>query len=387
MRWRILFVLFTARIGLGFQFQTMGSVSNDLIYAFGLDYTEIGTLVGLFLLPGMFLAIPAGLGGRYFSDRLLVGLGLVALALGGLASGWASDPWLVGVGRAVSGVGFVLSSLYFTKMVADWFSGREIATAMGILVMSWPFGIAAGQIGHEWIAVTAGWRWTFIAASAYCLAAAIAVFIFYEPPLDTAKSGKGTVSGLSGHEWYLTLLASATWGVFNAGYIVYLTFGPLVLENDGIGALEAAAIISVGSWLMIFSGAACGQISDRSKRPNLVLGVCMVGAIGALGVLAVDGFGLTASLVFGLVGMAPAGVIMALTGEAMRPERRAFGMGVFLSAYFLINAVAPPIAGWIYDTTLDPFNPIIFGMVLFGSAILINAWFRTVQRRSAPLMI
>jgi MFS family permease len=151
--------------------------------------------------------------------------------------------------------------------------------------------------------------------------------------------------------------------------------------------LEAAAIISVGSWLMIFSGAACGQISDRSKRPNLILGVCMVGAIGALGVLAVDGFGLTASLVFGLVGMAPAGVIMALTGEAMRPERRAFGMGVFLSAYFLINTVAPPIAGWIYDTTLDPFNPIIFGMVLFGSAILINAWFRTVQRRSAPLMI
>ena len=163
MRWRILFVLFTARIGLGFQFQTMGSVSNDLVYAFGLDYTEIGTLVGLFLLPGMFLAIPAGLGGRYFSDRLLVGLGLVALALGGLASGWASDPWLVGVGRAVSGVGFVLSSLYFTKMVADWFSGREIATAMGILVMSWPFGIAAGQIGHEWIAVT-----TWLALDLHC---------------------------------------------------------------------------------------------------------------------------------------------------------------------------------------------------------------------------
>ena len=383
LRWRILFMLFTARVALGLQFQTMGSVGNDFVYEFGLDYAEIGTLVGLFLLPGMFLAIPAGLGSRYFSDRFLTSFGLTALAVGGFTSGWATDPFLVGIGRTVSGAGFVVSSLYFTKMVADWFSGRELATAMGVLVMSWPFGIAAGQIGHEWIAETVGWRWTFLTASVYCIAAAVGVIVFYRSPADTTKIVQITEFRLTRHEWYLTLLASATWGVFNAGYIIYLNFGPLMLEEDGIRPLEAAAIISVGSWLMIFSGAACGQVSDRSKRPDLVLGVCIVGAMAALGILAIDGAGLVASLLFGLVGVAPAGVIMALTGEAMRPERRAFGMGVFLSAYFLINAAVPPIAGWIYDITLDPFNPILFGIVLFGTTILWNAWFRTTQRKAA----
>ena len=41
-RWLVLAMLFTARIGLGFQFQTLGSVSNALVDELGLNYTEIG---------------------------------------------------------------------------------------------------------------------------------------------------------------------------------------------------------------------------------------------------------------------------------------------------------------------------------------------------------
>lgn len=377
-------MLFAVRVGLGFQFQTLGSVSNDLVAEFGLDYADIGMLVGMFMVPGLFLAIPAGFSGRYLSDRVLSSLGMLALALGGLASGLAGDPWLIGFGRMLSGAGFLLSTLYFTKMTADWFSGKEMATAMGILVMSWPFGIAVGQIGHEWIAEFAGWRWTFFAASIYCAAGAVALFGYYRAPPDLAATVQVTVSWLSRRELYLTLIAALVWGVFNAGYIVYLNFGPLMLEADGLGAIEAAAVISIGSWLMIFSGTACGQISDRIKMPNLVLTVCMIGAMASLALLAVSGAGVAVSLGFGLIGMAPAGVIMVLTTEAMSPERRAFGMGVFLSAYFLINAVAPPIAGWIYDTTNDPFSPIIFGIVLFGLVIVTNVWFRMAQRKDAP---
>jgi len=122
-------MLFAVRVGLGFQFQTLGSVSNDLVAEFGLDYADIGMLVGMFMVPGLFLAIPAGFSGRYLSDRVLSSLGMLALALGGLASGLAGDPWLIGFGRMLSGVGFLLSTLYFTKMTADWFSGKEMATA------------------------------------------------------------------------------------------------------------------------------------------------------------------------------------------------------------------------------------------------------------------
>lgn len=384
MRWRVIAVLFVVRIGLGLHFQTLGSVSGDLVETYGLDYADIGVLVGLFMAPGLFLAVPAGASGQYLSDRWLSGLGMLGLALGGLVSALAGDPWLIGAGRMVSGAGFLLANLYMTKMTSDWFSGRELATAMGVFVMSWPLGIALGQIGHEWIAEAANWRWAFLAASAYCAIGGAVVIGWYRPPSHPDGARQTSVSRLSRRELQLTLIVALVWGVFNAGYVVYLTFGPLMLETHGLGAIEAAAIISIASWAMIFSGAACGQISDRLKRPNLILTVCMIGAMVSLALLPVSGTGIAVSLAFGLVGMAPAGVIMALTGEAMRPERRAFGMGVFLSGYFLINAVAPPIAGWIYDTTSDPFSPVIFGIVLFGLVIVTNVWFRMVQRKTAP---
>ena len=36
-------------------------------------------------------------------------------------------------GRLLSGAGFVVSGLYFTKVTADWFGGRELATAMAVM--------------------------------------------------------------------------------------------------------------------------------------------------------------------------------------------------------------------------------------------------------------
>lgn len=127
-----------------------------------------------------------------------------------------------------------------------------------------------------------------------------------------------------------------------AGYVTYVSFGPKVLEAQGRSAIAAAGTLSVGSWLMILSGALCGQIVDRLGRRDLVLAVCMTGAVLSLWLLGVPGASLGASLLFGLVGMAPAGVIIALAGLALRPQVRAFGMGVFFTLYYAIMMTAPP---------------------------------------------
>ena len=381
MRWRILALLFMARIGLGFQFQTVGSVGDNLVLGFGLDYAEIGVLIGLFMLPGLFLALPAGYSGRYFPDRLLAGLGLGALAVGGLISGSATDYWVIGAGRILAGAGFLFANLYFTKMIADWFAGKEIATAMSILVMSWPFGIAMGQIGHEWLTETFHWSWPFYAASAYCAVAALAIFTFYRAPEIAAAADAPLITGLNRQELRLILYAGLAWGVFNVGYVTYLTFGPLVLESQGQSAIQAAAIISIGSWIMIFSGAVCGQIVDRVGKPDFVLCICMMAAISAMALLAVEGGGVMASLLIGLMGVAPAGVIMALAGEAVPPEHRAFGMGVFFTVFFAMMVAGPPLAGWIYDSTGQTFAPILFGILMFATVIPVNFLFRAAQKK------
>jgi MFS family permease len=379
MRWRILGLLFLARIGLGFQFQTVASVGDDLIVAFGLDYVGIGLMIGLFMAPGLVLAMPAGYWARYVSDRIMVVFGLGALALGGAVSSLANESWGLGLGRVLAGAGFLFSTLYLTKMVADWFEGREIATAMSILVMSWPFGIAMGQVGHAWFAYEFGWQVPFQVASVYCLIAALGVFVFYRAPHDLPHAKGGPRATMTRQEWQLVFCAAAAWGVFNAAYVTYLSFGPKVLEGLGQSAIAAAGIISIGSWIMIASGAVCGQIVDRFGGRNVVLTVCMGGAIAALLLLGVPGAGFGASVLFGLIGMAPAGVIMAMAGQAMRPQVRAFGMGIFFTVYYAIMLVTPPVAGAILDATGNAQGPIWLAILLFSAVVPLSLAFQYIK--------
>ena len=124
-RWGILALLFVCRSGLGFQFQTLGSVSDALVSSLGFSYAQIGTLIGLFMLPGLVLALPAGYLGRLLSDRVLVALAFMCLAVGGTVAALAQGFGLLALGRLACGAGFVISTIYLTKMTADWFSGKD----------------------------------------------------------------------------------------------------------------------------------------------------------------------------------------------------------------------------------------------------------------------
>ena len=147
---------------------------------------------------------------------------------------------------------------------------------------------------------------------------------------------------------------------------------------------QAAAVISLASWAMIVSGVLGGRIADRSGRGAQMFYLCAAVGIGALLLLREPGWAVVLSLVFGLAGGAPAGVTMALTGEAMAPQRRAFGMGVFFSLYFVLLSLAPPLAGWLYDARDDAFVPICFAVVLLVGAALCFGLFGVLKRRLPP---
>jgi MFS family permease len=380
LRWWILGLLFACRTGLGLQFQALGSVSDSLVAALGFSYAQVGTLIGLFMLPGLLLALPAGYMGRWASDRALVASALLCMAAGGILAALAQGFGQLALGRLACGAGFVISTIYLTKMTADWFSGKELATAMGLLVMSWPLGIALGQVGQVWIDLHFGWPSVFLVASLYCALGSVALFLLYRPPAE-APPVQAVAIGLPRRELLLTLLAATTWGLYNAGYIVYLSFAPRVLVAGGYGAAEAAAVISLASWAMIFSGALGGRIADRSGRGEQLFYLCSAVGIAALLLMQFTGLAVGLSLLYGLAGGAPAGVIMALTGEAMAPQRRAFGMGVFFSLYFVLMTLGPPLAGWLFDLSGDPFRPILFAVLLFVGAALSFRLFRVLQRR------
>src|SRR5262245_51662903 len=132
-RWTILFVLFLARTVMALQFQTIASTSPFLIDALRIDFAAIGVLIGLYMLPGIAIALPGGVLGQKFGAKRIVLLGLILMALGGALMGLSSSFIMLAAGRLIAGTGAVLFNVLVTKMVADWFAGREIVTAMGVL--------------------------------------------------------------------------------------------------------------------------------------------------------------------------------------------------------------------------------------------------------------
>ena len=63
-RWAVLALVVVARTAVGFQFQSVAAVGPFLVGDLGLTYAQLGTLIGLYHLPGAFLALPGGMPGR-----------------------------------------------------------------------------------------------------------------------------------------------------------------------------------------------------------------------------------------------------------------------------------------------------------------------------------
>src|SRR5262249_20390129 len=86
----ILAVLFLDRTTMGFQFQSVATLSDFLVAQFSVTYTQLGLLIGCYLLPGIVVAYPGGMLGKRWGDKQIAILGLTLMVVGGLVNG-ASD--------------------------------------------------------------------------------------------------------------------------------------------------------------------------------------------------------------------------------------------------------------------------------------------------------
>jgi MFS family permease len=145
-RWSILLILFLARTTMAFQFQAVAALAPLLMNSYGVGLADIGILVGVYLAPGIAIALPGGAIAARFGERRTVVAAMAGMVAGGVAMTLAPSWELQLVGRALAGAGGVVLNVVMAKMVTDWFAGREIATAMGIYVNSWPVGIAAALV-------------------------------------------------------------------------------------------------------------------------------------------------------------------------------------------------------------------------------------------------
>jgi MFS family permease len=356
----VLVILFLARTCIGFQFIAVAAQMPQLRAELHFDYSQIGILLGVFMIAGAFLSLPSGMIANRLGDRRTILIGLVALIAGGAILGSGETFHAALIGRIIGGFGAVFITVPAAKILTDWFAGKEISTAMSVLGVAWPVGIAAGMSLLPFINVWSDWRVAvYVTAAVPALAMLLVSILPAEgetakakaEPAPATPAARPPLWSIRPREFWIILAGGAAWPLMSTGgYVVFSSYAPVMLVDRGIPHTTAALVISLLSWLLIAVIPLGGYLADRTGKKDLLFwGGCLAAAAAIAMVPVMDPVVLwvVLSAILGLT----VGMVMALPGDVLSPESRATGLGLYYTMYYIGTGILPAIAGWVQDTT------------------------------------
>ena len=183
--------------------------------------------------------------------KAIVLLGLAMMAVGGVMMGVSTSFAAAAAGRVIAGTGAVFFNVLVTKMVTDWFAGREIVTAMGTLCQAgrsasagaW-LGLYAGRCG-AWLRADHAPR-----RARRLIALALVALVYRDPP-DMPMNAPAAFARPHAARMVLVLIAGLIWGLFNVAYIVLISFAPELFTQRCFSPSKASSIVSLIGWVLI----------------------------------------------------------------------------------------------------------------------------------------
>ncbi len=336
--------LVLGRVAFGYQFQSVAILGPELTSLFRLDYAGLGALIGLYMLPGVFVALPGGLAGRLIGSRIVVGLGIGLMVAGCLIAAAVLTQAGVGFGRVVSGAGAVTLVVMQGKMVSDRFADRRFLPILSLLVGAFPMGIGLAALTREPLVAAFGPRGMFLAGAAV---AGVALLLFLPSAGERREVGRSW-GVLSWRETQLVTVSGLIWTAYNAGYYGVLSYIPSLMVERGHSPAMIATVMTLSTWCNLPAMVLGGMLAARwgNGRVFLVGSVTAVAAVAGPALLDAPYFW---ALMFGTIAAVHAGVIVAIGTLSARPENRAIGMGLFYTIYYAGTTFLPALCGQAAD--------------------------------------
>ena len=382
--WFILAALALARIGFGYQFQTVASMGPDLIPLFHLSYAAFGQLIGAFMLAGVFVALPLGALGRRFGDRWVLAGGLLLMVAGSLVSAGGAGPTGIALGRTIGGVGAVAMIVLQGKIIADFFSGKRFMMAISVSVCSYPIGVGMAQIILPPVVQWFGWQAGFLSGGVMAALALVLFMASYQAPA-AAQQVSRRFAWPSARECMLLIIAGTIWTAYTAGYAGYTSYIPATLHARGDSLALIGLVMTIGTWGNVPATMYGGGLAARFGGLRILLLGTAALAVGIVGT-ALTGFPLGWSVFVGILGSIHPGVIMAVGTLSARPENRAVGMGIFYSVYYLGGTLGPLACGWAADAYGGPAGGLLMAALLSALVIPLFLWHRALANHATMLV-
>ena len=345
---------------MGFQFQSVASVAPFLVDDFHIGYGQVGMLMGLYLLPGGVIALPGGMLGQRFGERRLCADRARADGRGRLGMAASESFAAASAGRIVSGIGGVLLNVLLAKMVADWFRDKEMATAMGVMLTSWPIGmgLALATLGTLAAVSLVAWGGARDRGRGRRRVRPHALYSIgirrqrAPESMGPHSSGSRRGAGARHHR-------GARVGRVQCELCRLPELRARVAQAVGGRSVGAAgAIVSLGIWVTLGSIPLGGLLADRLGRPGLLIGAGSVSV--ALAMLAFPYFDRPAlwCVLVGILAGARAGGAHGAPAQGPAPAGAGAGIRrVYYTVFYLSMAAMPGVAGGLRDRYESPAAP------------------------------
>jgi MFS family permease len=336
-----------------------------------LTYTQVGLIGTANFVGYLCLAVIGGFLATRFGIRRLVFISLLVMGVSLFATGLSESFAFAFSARLITGFGNGGSYIPAMALPAVWFGARKRGLATGIQTIGTGIGLSITGLALPYFIVMygrEGWRyaWFLLGTLVFVLS-----FVCYALLRDDPKEKGLTMYGgdekkrnntavnfipalkeVVGNKeiWKL----GSIYFMYGFSYIIYFTFLIAYLTKEiGLTPKTAGHIFAVLGFFGIFSGVIWGGISDVVGRRYGAMLAYITLSISYL-ILAFwkdsAGFYLSA-IIFGLAFSAIPAIMSAAAGDQIGGGSAPAALGFITLFFGAAQALSPPLAGWIKDTT------------------------------------
>jgi MFS family permease len=355
-RWTILGLGTFCILTFGVIFQSIPPLIGILVEALNVSYARAGALMGLFILPAIFLSIPGGMLADRFGPRNVAVVSLLSLTLGTAIVALGGSYWIIAVGRLVAGLGAAVLLVVAPIIVTSWFYDREIGLAMGIFNISMPVGTILSLNFMGAIASRFSWQasiWVSFGVGAVTLCLFLLLYRSKSAGGEVKPEPAGLIAATKkagGSAW----LVGLSWGGFNAGLISFFTYAPDYFISRGESIVKSGLLASYPMWGSIVLAPIIGLLIDRLGHKWVFVAVGCGGT--ALFLYLIPEFNQHAAFLSISIGvfvaiLTPA--IFSLPAELLPESVMGLGFGIMGTGAGIGISVGPYIVGSLRDATGD----------------------------------
>jgi nitrate/nitrite transporter NarK len=251
----------------------------------GLSFTQGGTLAAATTLVYALMQIPAGYLTDRFSPKRLFIIGILGSTILSLTFGLVSNYWQALANQTIAGF---FRALLFTPgmaLLTGWFPQNRRATATGLYLVGGVTGSLLFNLVGPLLVARFSWRFAFISIASVGIIAILSLWRYGKDSPDMVERRKGKFFEVLQLFHYKIMWVCGGIQYIRLGVMQGITYWlPSLLVNEkGLSLELTGIIIAAQAILMVPSNILGGYISDRSKKPVMVIGV----ALSALGLTTV----------------------------------------------------------------------------------------------------